>query len=62
MRECLDKPPFFPSHATTWAMRILARPLPNSLIPGARKRHRGPRDGSITKGPKKKKGAMKQST
>lgn len=32
----------------------------HSLLPGARKRHRGPRDGGVTKGPKK--GATKKST
>jgi hypothetical protein len=41
--------------------RFLANHYPYSLLPGARNRHCGPRDGGITKGPKKK-GAMKKST
>jgi hypothetical protein len=35
--------------------------FPHSLIPGAHRRHHGPQDSGVTKGPKKK-GATKKST
>ena len=41
---------------------VLTSP-PSSLVPGARNKHRGPRNGGITKdAKKKKKGHAKQST